>query len=186
MIVTVSSAQIEDLVNITLPYDIDLDVSGGKMYWTDYSSNKIQRSDLDGSNVEDLLSLGSTHYPNGIALDVAGGKMYWTGKGTNDIYRADLDGTNSETLVFDVNSPRQIALDIPGGKMYWASFGSNKIQRADLDGSNVEDIITGGYSYYGIALQFQAAPVPELPTGFIPILGILVPVVIRIKKKRGK
>ena len=30
-----------------------LDVAGGKMYWTDWDTDKIQRSNLDGSDVED-------------------------------------------------------------------------------------------------------------------------------------
>ncbi len=55
------------------PDDIDL---AGKMYWTDFDADKIQRADLDGANVEDLVT-GLTD-PFGIALDPAAGKIYWT------------------------------------------------------------------------------------------------------------
>ena len=48
------------------------------MYWTDIGSSKIQRANLDGSNVEDLLTTPMVFAPVGLALDVAGGKMYWT------------------------------------------------------------------------------------------------------------
>ena len=43
------------------------------IYWTD--DDKIQRANLDGSNVENLVTQGLVD-PEGIALDVAGGKMY--------------------------------------------------------------------------------------------------------------
>ena len=46
------------------------------MYWTDGTQHKIQRANLDGTRVEDLVTgLSDT---SGIALDVVGGKMYWT------------------------------------------------------------------------------------------------------------
>ena len=41
-------------------YDIALDVADGKMYWTESattsSPDSIQRADLDGSNVETLVT----------------------------------------------------------------------------------------------------------------------------------
>ena len=39
----------------------------GKMYWTDQDTEKIQRSNLDGSGVEDLVTIGLLE-PYGIAL----------------------------------------------------------------------------------------------------------------------
>ena len=71
------------------------------MYWTDSGPDKIQRANLDGSNIEDLVKLGYRLYggPRGIALDVEGGKMYWIDVYTNKIQRANLDGSNIEDLV---------------------------------------------------------------------------------------
>ena len=62
-----------------------------KMYWPDSVTDKIQRANLDGSNVEDLVTAGLSD-PDGIALDVAGGKIYWTDTLTDKIQRANLDG----------------------------------------------------------------------------------------------
>ena len=47
------------------------DVASGKMYWTDFGTGKIQRANLDGSQVEDLITTGLRN-PNGIALDLSG------------------------------------------------------------------------------------------------------------------
>ena len=137
----------EDLVTsgLSVPYGLALDVSGGKMYWTDRQNGKIQRADLDGSNVEDLLTLAGLAFPGEIALDVANGKMYWTNPGSDKIQRADLDGANLEDLVASgLSSPTGLALDLSAGKMYWTDRGTHKIQRADLDGSNVEDLVASG------------------------------------------
>ncbi len=122
-----------------------------KVYWTDGGNNKIQRANLDGSNVEDLITSGLTK-PLGIALDVPGGKMYWVESGKTDapqvpakVKRANLDGSGAEDLIATgLSNPFGIALDVAGGKMYWTDDGSKKIQRADLDGSNVETLVNTG------------------------------------------
>jgi len=33
-------------------------VAGGKMYWMDGATRKIQRANLDGTNVENLITTG--------------------------------------------------------------------------------------------------------------------------------
>ena len=121
-----------------------VDPDSPPIYWTDGGTDKIQRVNLDGSNIEDLVT--GLVYSQGIALDVAGGKMYWTDGDADKIQRANLDGSDVEDLVTQgLEVPFGIALDVAGGKMYWTDFDTDKIQRANLDGSNVEDLITQGY-----------------------------------------
>ena len=132
-----------DAVSVTVAAVTPPATGTSKLYWTDWGTGKIQRSDLDGSNVEDLVSGTGLNGPDGLALDVSGGKMYWTNVGTNKIQRADLDGSNVEDLVTSgLSVPYGLALDVSGGKMYWTNRQTSKIQRADLDGSNVEDLLT--------------------------------------------
>ena len=122
-----------------------------KIYWT--TAGKIQRANLDGSNIETLLTTG-LEYPEGIALDVAGDKMYWTDSGTRSIQRANLDGSNIETLLTTgLEDPRGIALDMAGDKMYWVDLGARSIQRANLDGSNIETLVVTGKYPRDIALD---------------------------------
>jgi hypothetical protein len=40
---------------LSAPGALTLDVANGKMYWTDSAIDKIQRANLDGSGVEDLI-----------------------------------------------------------------------------------------------------------------------------------
>ncbi len=135
-----------------------------KMYWTDAGTHKIQRANLDGSNIEDLITTGLI-YPQGIALDLTGKKMYWTDGGTDKIQRANLDGSNVEDLIAtgltsSPTGPEGIALDVSGGKIYWTDFSTGKIQRANLDGSNVEDLITTGLRHpQGIALDLTGGKI---------------------------
>ena len=70
------------------------------IFWTDFGADKIQRANLDGSNIEDLVTQGLS-VPTGIALDVVGGKMYWTDLAnyTDKIQRANLDGSDVQDLV---------------------------------------------------------------------------------------
>ena len=132
------------------------------IYWTDTETDKIQRANLDGSNVQDLVTHGyGLRSPRGIALDVAGGKMYWTDWYTDKIQRANLDGSSVQDLITrtqGLETPRGIALDLAGGKMYWTDTETHKIQRANLDGSNLQDLVTHGYglrSPVGIAIFSQ-------------------------------
>jgi sugar lactone lactonase YvrE len=102
----------------------------------------IRRADLDGTNVQDLVTGVDT--PWGIALDTTNGKLYWTDDATNRVRRANLDGSNVETLI-DLGAAYLCGLDVDlaGGKMYWVDGNGGKVQRADLNGSNVETLATG-------------------------------------------
>ena len=122
--------------------------TAAKLYWSDWGTDKIQRADLDGSNVEDLVTTGLDG-PDGLSLDLAGGKIYWADAGTNKIRRSNLDGSGAEDLVTGLGIPYGLALDVSGGKMYWTNRQTNKIQRANLDGSSVEDLVTSGLTFPG-------------------------------------
>ena len=113
------------------------------MYWTDAGTSKIQRANLDGTNVEIIIS--SLNFPDGIALDLQARKMYWTDFGSDKIQRANLDGTNVEDLVNGISS-YGIALDLQARKMYWTNAPRDKIQRANLDGTYIQDLVTTGLS----------------------------------------
>ena len=117
---------IEDLVTVGLshPLGLTLDVAGGKIYWTNSSFHpgpwpgldKIQRANLDGTNVEDLVTTGLVA-ASGIDLDLSDGKMYWTDIVTNKIQRANLDGSSVEDVIVSsanaLINPNSLALGIP-------------------------------------------------------------------------
>ena len=175
-------------VHLDAPVDPVAVARPTKIYWTGWDTGKIQRANLDGSNVEDLVT--GLHLVGTLALDMASGKMYWIDLGPGKIQRANLDGSNVEDLVTGLESPIGLALDIAGGKMYWTDRDLDKIQRANLDGSNVEDLITtgilhplwlaldiaGGKMYWTDLLtgkiqraNLDGSNVEDLVTGLVPI-----------------
>ena len=108
-----------------------------KIYWTDAIEGKIQRANLDGSGVEDLVT--GLVEPAGLALDPVAGKMYWTDLESTRIRRANLDGSNAQDLVTGLVGLFGLAVDSGAGKMYWTA--EDKIHRANLDGTNDEDLV---------------------------------------------
>ncbi|KAA3606900.1 MAG: T9SS C-terminal target domain-containing protein [Calditrichaeota bacterium] len=132
----------KSVLTLALGMSLSSNTYAAKMYFTDFGTSKIQRADLDGSNVEDLVTTGLSA-PSGISLDVINSKMYWIDFGIDKIKRADFDGSNVEDIITGLNFPRNIAVDATNSKIYWVDIGTDKVHRADLDGSNVEDIVTG-------------------------------------------
>ena len=127
---------------------------GDKLYWSDSGAGKIQRADLDGGNVEDILT--GLPGPGDLAIDPYAGKMYWTSP--LGIRRANLDGTGLEDSVAGVPAFR-VALDPIRSKVYWTEFGE-RIRRANYDGTDVEDLVTTGFDFggpFGVAVDAPKA-----------------------------
>jgi sugar lactone lactonase YvrE len=92
----------ETLLSVTLsnPRSIAVDAVNGKIYWTDRGTRKIQRANLDGTDIEDLVSASEKSYLYGIAVDPIRRKVYWVdGEWSFRIQRAELDGTNVEDVI---------------------------------------------------------------------------------------
>ncbi len=143
----------------SLPEGIGSLAAGGDttwLYWTDADGDRIQRSFLDGSGVEDVVDSGLVN-PRGLAVDSAAGQLYWTDYGSDRIQRSNLDGSQVEDLVTTgLRIPLGLALDAGTGKLYWTDNGSDKIQRSNLDGSQVEDVVTGLQTPLSLALDAAA------------------------------
>src|SRR5229473_612761 len=118
-----------------LPDGIVVDVARGHIYWTNMGNPKandgtIDRADLDGTSVTNIVPSGATWTPKQLQL------------------RANLDGSNIETLVETGHGDADrldarnwcvgIAVDVNGGKFYWTQKGNDnagegRIFRASLE-----------------------------------------------------
>ena len=154
-----SDFQTDLITHLTAPRGIAVDAAGGKVYWTEQtgdSTGRIQRADLDGSNIALVRALKSV--PHGLALDTTNGKLYLT-NAWGRVQRMNLNGSGFQpNLITNLASPRGIAVDVAGQKIYWTEAG--KIRRANLDGSNPQDVATGVGTPDGIFLRI--APVEIL------------------------
>ena len=125
-------------VELSRPAGIEIDSVSGKLYWTDAGLKKIRRSNLDGTDVEDLITEGTSNL-GGMALDVGQNKMYWTDVAEHGIFRANLDGSDIETLIqVDSLYPVDITLDLEEGTFYWISDHSGYVFKSNLDGTGTE------------------------------------------------
>jgi DNA-binding beta-propeller fold protein YncE len=136
------------------PDGVVVDVPAGHIYWTNMGNFKkndgaILRSDLDGTNMINIVPPGGTFTPKQIKLEKKSGKLYWSDREGMRVMRANLDGSKIETLVDTSHGdPRPgqdvrkwcvgIAVDTEGGKFYWtqkgpANAGDGRIFRANIE-----------------------------------------------------
>ena len=96
-----------------LPSDVVEEVP--YVYWTDSSTDTIQRAYYDGSDIEDIVTTG-LRTPTSLTVDLTEGKVYWADSGTDKIQRANLDGSNIEDIVTTgLRTPTSIAVDTFSG-----------------------------------------------------------------------
>lgn len=137
------------------PSGIALDLTAGKMYWTDVGPGKVQRGNLDGSDVEDFVA--GLVYPGVVAVDPDAGKLYWSNNGLHIIQRANLDGSDVENLLtVNVWGAEGLAIDPVGGKLYGCDRTRDEIWRANLDGANPRLLTSGLRTPNGIAVDVVA------------------------------
>lgn len=135
-----------------------LDEKHGKMYWSDREGMRIQRANLDGSNIETLVIAGTgerdradaANWCVGIAVDAEGGKVYWTQKGGDNSHRGTIRRANLELpkgqtaanrsdveILFDgLPEPIDLDLDLKNQTIYWTDRGDaprgNTVNRAPM------------------------------------------------------
>ena len=161
-------------------WDVDLDVAGRAVYWTEPEAGIIARAPIDGTLPGRPRGVVAGGRPAGLALNPVGGKLYWVDASTGFIGVANLDGSNAKKLVYGSASQNNgIALDVHQGsveRIYWTASGlaftSPSIRRALGDGSGVEQFQTFTHPPAGIALDLPPRPTPFSIRWFLIRLGL--------------
>ena len=117
-----------------------------KLYWTDLNLDLIQRSNLDGSNVETIAQVPGITY---LAVDPNQDRIFYAiGSPTPQIWSMDYEGGDNQLLsTLDVSHyVRGMDFDASSNQLFWSSSdgytsGGGKIRASNADGSNVHDVI---------------------------------------------
>jgi DNA-binding beta-propeller fold protein YncE len=135
------------------PSRLTLDEVNGYIYWSDSARDLVQRSKLDGSNVETVLILKDQNKsrlgPTGCEIDEESGVLYWTERHTNRIGRVELANLHlpytpkkSDYIVTEgLNAPAEIRIDKGQHKIVIAERYSNRISEVSLDGGIPNEIV---------------------------------------------
>ena len=114
----------------TLTGGLAVDTVGGKVYWTERTSNKTERTSnkkgrirsasLDGTNVQSFKLIRDV--PFNIALDPVGRNLYWTNS-RKKIQRINVDDKKNfdGDFITGLNSPKHIAFDVEKRRLYWTA-----------------------------------------------------------------
>ena len=114
-----------------------VDESNGKIYWESAFPSRIQRANLDGTDIETIHS-GNNSFA---ALDIHGSYLYWTESfPVSKIKRSALGGAQVETLI---EGARPWAVEVYNGKIYYTQQGDNTLMKANLDGTGQEVVVSG-------------------------------------------
>ena len=144
----ISSARGNLVSGLTTPTGID--VTDTYIYWTDAGTDKIQRCDLDGANVTDILTTGILA-PTG--LSVSSSYIFWADDSAtyDSVFRCDLDGTNVTTLYTSAGGGFR---DVVANEtyVYFADQVADTINRMEHDGTNHTVLVTTGGNMYGMAV----------------------------------
>ena len=126
-----------------------------RVYWANYSGNKISFANLDGSGGGDLATAGATvSNPFGVGVDLATGRIYWASYAASKISFANLDGSGGagdlNTVGATLDHPEGLAIDPAARRVYWANNGVDTISFARLDGTGGGDINSTGATATGL------------------------------------
>lgn len=147
-----------DMVN---PRAIVVDITGGKIYWTDWNRNKpqIETAAMDGSGRRVLIN-SDLRLPNGLVFDHFTKQLCWADAGTRHIECVRSDGIGRRVVSTEPSHP--FGLTLLNNILYWTDWNRNTISGVNMnEGGQISVIrpaVGGNGRLYGItAVQDQCS-----------------------------
>lgn len=86
--------------DLTAPYGLTIDYETQTIYWTDYSRNRIEKSNADGSN-RAVVTTSLVNDPYSITF--FNGRLYWTDLSYNRILTVPVNSRSTAYLTSATN-----------------------------------------------------------------------------------
>ena len=148
-----NGSAVETIVTgLSRPEQIAIDWVNRNLYWTDHARKVIERSDLDGRNIE-LVADGII--PQAIAIHPFRKIIFWNDFQGRRIERAPLFGHYKQSIV-NVARPSGLTIDYYHNLLYWTDRHFNRILSCDLGGNNLRTISVSTVNPYAIT-TFQSS-----------------------------
>ena len=156
---------------LTLPYYMELDRVGEKIYWAENANTVIHIGNMDGSGQIQTLDVGFVRIRD-LAVDLVNNRIYWGERDVGTVNRCNLDGTGVENL-FDgsdgLQRPHGLEIDVAGGMVYWTDTRTYAVNRGRMDGVGPVDVL---YDNLHDAWDIELA-IHEPSTFVLAIVGLL-------------
>jgi hypothetical protein len=153
--------------------DLEIDELSGKFYWADNTLGQIRRANLDGSDVEIAVTVGTgiDTAPYFFCIDRPTGYFYWgvtsAGSGPSSFRRASFtNGVVDPNFVITTSTrTRDIGIDWRTSTAYWCDRQTGTIFKRALSGGANQTVISGMNAPHGLALDVDAEKVYWTDTG---------------------
>lgn len=109
----------------------------GYLFWTDWSwfTPSISRSNLDGSDIRELLRKPDVEGPHGITIDFKSDQLYWTDNSLAIIGRCEMDGSKRTIIARTIRFQQQsFAIGIEGNDIYFSDLAERHIYKLNKGG----------------------------------------------------
>jgi sugar lactone lactonase YvrE len=138
----------------------------GKIYWAEFETQRIRRANLDGTDIETIVTTQGGS-PYNVAVDPTRRILYWTTNEEVDdtpfdsIWRARLDGSEVELLAQEIGrSTSDVTVDVGNGRVYWAKgwisgdiqFAAPRILVADVNQTAFSILYSAGCKPTGVTV----------------------------------
>ncbi|XP_072033368.1 low-density lipoprotein receptor-related protein 2-like [Amphiura filiformis] len=137
---------------------MDINAEENLVYWGDSSTNRIWKTNIDGSNTTVIIDSGLDY--SELAYDWVAHNLYWSDPYMKIVEVVSLDTLHRATILsHDVANIKGISLDPRDGKrfIFWANPDNRQvpvIERLSMDGTDRRDIIsTKMQRPYGLTLD---------------------------------
>lgn len=150
------------------PGQIEIDSSGGKIYWTDETTGvDIIWANLDGSAMETIIS----ELIDDFCINTENNKIYAACM-NNKIWDANLDGSDLsfglEINCLETFGISSIAVDESAAKLFWV-INSTTLYQSNIDGTGIIEIYSGSIQF-DIELDTVNSRIYFLPD--LSVLGV--------------